>query len=231
MDTRRHEALLERVAAYEQAGWTDKVVDTLVELSEILEREQDVVVCSEVMTRLPRYVDDKRASHALERLSQIMAGTWGPYTEDLRWEVYAAHRLHDCGLLTRVEFAAALECLRESSSDDTQSGASLLRAVVTMGHRDMMSVMTFLSQDSRAPLLPLNCFDPQPEAFELFPEELVKRGAMAFDFLGKSLMVAVLNPYNSDLQQEVCRHSGRDCLFYLCMAGDFDEACNRLSSL
>ena len=86
-----------------------------------------------------------------------------------------------------------------------------------------------MAEDSALPLLPLERFEPQRDAYSLLDIEfLTQRGAIPFDTLAETVLVAVLNPYDQKLQRDVREAVARPCRFYLVRASDYDITLSRI---
>ena len=149
---------------------------------------------------------------------------------DIQAELALAWRLFQAGELTQEEYASVAQDLTELSANDKLVTVSVLHVLQDRGSRNLERIVTFASRDSGLPLIPLNAFEAQPEAVKLLPRDFsVRRGVIAFELLGPDALVAVLNPYNRALRDEVTAMAGRPCHFYLALPVDFDALLERLS--
>jgi hypothetical protein len=163
------------------------------------------------------------------RLTRVTRGHDETFLNDLAEEVRLSLRLLEGGLITRQQHRDALDILNREASETRTAPLSILHILAQIDFSELMNVMTFLSRDSRVPLLPLMRFEPVTSAAALLPVDFAKRrGLLAFDRMADHVMVAILNPYNAAARtaaEAACEHP---CLFYLVLAPDYDEAYRRL---
>ena len=74
----------------------------------------------------------------------------------------------------------------------------------------------YMADAASAPPIPLQAFMPSAMLVRQLPEEIVRvRGAVPFGRLGDTLLVAVLNPLDTEFHAEVERLAGCPCRFFL----------------
>ena len=74
----------------------------------------------------------------------------------------------------------------------------------------------YMADAASAPPIPLQAFMPSAALVKQLPEEIVRvRGAVPFGRLGDTLLVAVLNPLDTEFHAEVERLAGCPCRFFL----------------
>ncbi len=74
----------------------------------------------------------------------------------------------------------------------------------------------YMADAASAPPIPLQAFMPSAALVKQLPEEIVRvRGAVPFGRLGDTLLVAVLNPLDTEFHAEVERLTGGPCRFFL----------------
>ena len=74
----------------------------------------------------------------------------------------------------------------------------------------------YMADAASAPPIPLQAFMPPLSLVKQLPEEIVRvRGAVPFGRLGDTLLVAVLNPLDTEFHAEVERLAGCPCRFFL----------------
>ena len=85
-------------------------------------------------------------------------------------------------------------------------------------------VIAFLAKDSGTPFIHLSNYEVQQETFSLLPLDfMVQQGAMVFEKMSDDLLVALLNPYNTELKKEVEGFTKRTCHFYLVDPEQYDK--------
>jgi len=95
----------------------------------------------------------------------------------------------------------------------------LVSALATLedGHSDKVEIaMAFLADAGGTPPIPLESFEAQPALLHLLPEPFVRvHGAVPFAAIGKTVLVALLDPFDDALRREVEARAGRPCHFFL----------------
>jgi len=140
-------------------------------------------------------------------------------------------KLVEAGLLTeKVGYAVAADMVM-GPDDGRKRPRSVLHSLRQHGIRNLVDIALFLARDSGVPMLPLAQFTPQRSCFTAVGRSPGDNAAaLPFDELGESLLVAVLNPYDRDLQQRVMAAAGRPCVFYLVLPSHYDEALNMIGN-
>lgn len=137
-------------------------------------------------------------------------------------EAFVLKRLLDGGLITADSRASLVEMLALPGT------RSALHAVAADSTGDMQDILAFLSRDSLMPLAPLTSFQVQKPAFDRTGAQLARRGALAFETMESDLLVAVLNPYDVELQEDVRRVAACRCMFFLVDPSDYDRGLKSL---
>jgi hypothetical protein len=140
-------------------------------------------------------------------------------------ELSLAWNLMESGELTQDEYTSIVQDLSEmSGSDHSESTVSVLHVLEARTFKSLEKIVGALVRDCGTPFVSLACFEFQYTAMALLPVPFsTHRGALVFETLGKDALVAVLNPYDTQLRLDVEYLSGRKCHFYLVMASDFDR--------
>ena len=91
------------------------------------------------------------------------------------------------------------------------------------------SVAAYLADTAGTPPIPLEAFDLQGEFPRMLPDLMVRiRGVMPFAKLGDTLLVAVLDPLDTTLKQEIEAALNRPCRFYLAHPRTMEEILDKL---
>lgn len=144
-------------------------------------------------------------------------------------EIDLAWKILEQGHLTQEEYNSLVKDLTEMSATKRMETVSVLHALEGSHHKNLESILDWMSQTSHTPCISLACFAMRAELLPLLPEEfIVYRGALPFEIMGRELLVGVLNPFNQKLRTEVANITGRPCHFYLVRASEFEEARKRL---
>jgi hypothetical protein len=78
------------------------------------------------------------------------------------------------------------------------------------------ALMEAMQKDSEIPAIPVELFDIAPAAAKLLPLVFIQvKGVVPFAVMGGEALVALMNPFNQKLQEEIKRLAGRPCHFYL----------------
>ncbi len=139
---------------------------------------------------------------------------------------YVALKLLQGEVLSAAEYILLLERLGHVLADKRDDHVvSILHLLREKGAASVEKALVFMTRDTGVPLLPLSRFWPQAQAYRVLPGDYaVARGAFAFDQIEDALLIALLNPYDKALQQEVQWQEDQKCLFYLVAPDDYDGA-------
>ncbi|MDD2454954.1 MAG: hypothetical protein PHG96_04585 [Kiritimatiellae bacterium] len=90
-------------------------------------------------------------------------------------------------------------------------------ALLDEQHPEMTeALMESMQRDSEIPAIPVELFDLMPAATKLLPHVFIQvKGAVPFAVMGGEALVALMNPFNQKLQEEIAALAGRPCHFYL----------------
>lgn len=121
---------------------------------------------------------------------------------------------HEC--LPKEVCMDVLHVLAERPMTDTPMLISAL-ALLDEQHPEMTGqVMEAMQRISNVPPLPLELFDVQPAAAGLLARSFIQiKGVLPFALFGDEVLVALLNPMNKALQEEVSSRIGKPCHFFM----------------
>lgn len=226
--------------AYEQIGDLARARDYLVRLAKVVLREEDREGAELAREHLSRYPSEPSAAETVQildvflsrpvsdRAASIASGGASVVSrrqDVLRREMDFAWELLQENDLSQDEYAAIIQDLSELLASERVRTISVLHAVQDRNWPNLDRILVNSAKRGDLPLLPLSAFDPQYDAFQRMPLDLmIQRGALPFEQLGTDLLVALLNPSNRELRQEVEGQTGRHCHFYLTPPADFDAA-------
>ncbi len=223
--------------AFERLGDRVKSAHYLLRLVDIVTNEADIQIAPGLIERLETFGRDEAMVQARKRLENMLArdaaarlaADKNPTTvrkaADITHEVALAWELLQESRLTQAEYSAVVQDLSENSSKRIDVPVSVLHALADRQFKGIDKVMAYLCRLTGCPLIPLASFELASESFMLLPVDLMtRRGALVFDIMGHDALVAVLNPIDKDLQEDVKRVLKRKCHFYLCSAADYDAA-------
>jgi hypothetical protein len=147
------------------------------------------------------------------------------YKFDLASELVLVHRLQKARMLTTEDYNVVINDLCSYSSVMLDAPSTVSHILHDRGLVSYEKAMEFISEDSNLPMVSLKCFEMRKEAFSLLHMEFMKyRAALVFDIMEGEALVAILNPYNKRLQQDVGMLTNTRCHFYLVKAEDYDAA-------
>jgi hypothetical protein len=151
---------------------------------------------------------------------------------DISEEIDLAWHLLEQKQITEEDYKSLVEDLTEMSTSQTGGIVSVLHALESRQDKALDSLLMFCAAQARTPYVNLSDFAMRAELVPLLPEAFIqRRGAMVFDVLGRELLVAVLNPFNTGLREEIERRTGFPCHYFLTRASEFDLAASRLKTI
>lgn len=138
-------------------------------------------------------------------------------------EMALAWELFQDGHISQDEYSNVLHDLTEMSSRQMGVPVTVLHILHDRQFGKMERLMTHLCQKYEMPIMMLSRFEGDEETGAVLPLEFVSRnGAVPFAQVGGDLLVAVLNPLDKELLDEVQQLSGRRCHPYLVMPDEYD---------
>jgi len=227
--------------AYEQLGDIVKALDYYVRLGAVLLSEDDKAATPHVLEKLQSLgAKDTAAQKMAEKLSRLVTPDEAELSEelaetkkrvgafrrtaDITAELALAWNLVQAGELTQDEYSSVVNDLTESSSRINQVPVTVLHVLRDRTFNNYEKILSFLSQNSGLPIIPLASFELQKDANSLLSEDImVHRGAIVYELMGKDALVAILNPYDTELRKEVESITNRTCHFYIVGADDYDK--------
>jgi hypothetical protein len=141
---------------------------------------------------------------------------------DLIPEILLAHHLQRFHSISKAEYLDILHDLCWYSAKAPLAPRCVLYVLEdrAMPHRE--SAIEFLAHDSGVPYIDLRLVDPDPEMAALLPPDFLRhRGAFAFAHVAGEPLVAMLNPYNLQLREDVGRLINAPLHFYFCSADGY----------
>ncbi len=241
-------ALEAAIFAGQAAGEREKALVYRLRLVDILLEEGDESSLKEHVAAL-REDPDPRASEWIEKydlgssskktaqaeeaaeapLQEKAAAPIYTETKNIAEEIDLAWKLLENEEITREEYAEMVRNLTEMLASEDGGTVTALHSLEASNHRKLEQILSFLSQSSRTPYISLSSFTIRPEMASILPDDFItNRGAIAFDTIGRELMIAILNPFSRSLRTDVKNVSGAHCHFYLTRASEFDDAHQRL---
>lgn len=207
--------------AYAQVGDRSRALSYLMRLGRVVLKEGDAEaapgIASKLLTLGHGVAEAEELAAKLRELAAPRAEE-GPKRRvpDISAELNLAWRLVQAGLLSQEEYAAVANDLTEASMQTEAAPLSTLHLLAERGSKNMEQIMEFVASASGMPVIPLNQFDPYREAYSLLPLDFsLRSGAVVFERLDSDALVAVLNPFNAELQAQIQKTIGAPCHFFL----------------
>ena len=240
-------ALETLIDAYEQVNDKKKALEYVIRLAEVIDEDRDTETAPRLIEKL-RFlgVSDPSAKQILERLQKLVAPTQQPPAPsplarktpvvkrkviDVTAEMALAWNLVQAGELTQEDYSNVVHDLTESSSKNVEVPVSVLHVLHDRTFKNLDKVLTFLSSQSGLPIISLSNFEVPKDTFKLLPEEfMMHRGAIVFELMGRDALVAILNPYDTELRKDVESITGRACHFYMVSAESYDNCLGAIRS-
>ena len=231
--------------AHEQLGDTDRAHGYLVRIANVIAEEGDVdagrLLLGSIEALMDKRSDAKQAAQKLrsllpeDELAQrptVKGKVETKRTGDITAEMTLAWNLHQSGELNQNDYSQVVADLSENSSKSLNVPVSVLHVLTDRGATNVEKILSFLARDSGFPIITLQSFELQLEACALLPLPFMQSsGAIPFECMGQDVLIAVLNPYNTALQEEVKETIGRRCHFYLLPASEYDAALEKIEAM
>lgn len=236
------------IMAAEQCGEVEKALGHRMRLAELMLEQGDLDGAQPHLDIL-RAAQDPRARSWIAAHDMNARGAAGTLTGepevilgepvktphfavDISAEIDLAWKIMEQELITQEEYASLVRDLTEMSAGKQTATVSLLHALEGSHHKGLENILAWMAQAARTPYISLACYAMRQELRKILPDDfIVHHGALAFDTMGRELLVAMLNPFNEGLRALVQKTAGRTCHFYLARASEFEEAHKRLRDL
>ena len=177
------------------------------------------------------------AEQAYERLSHMIAedsGAFDPNTvhldqrklnmTDLIPEILLAQHMVRNRALSDAEYRLLIQDLCWCDAKEQTDPRTCL---YVLHHRELPHegrAIEFLAHDSAIPFVDLKLVEPDPDLLEILPREhCIRRAAVVFGEVGGEPMVALLNPFNLQLREDIGRQLDCDPHFYLTNAEGYNH--------
>jgi hypothetical protein len=228
--------------AYEQTGRQDKARAAWKQLAQGVLRARDDDQARSVRPRLEPYLGDPDLAKLATRLDALLGESPALSSESpiMRLggtrpaapaavmepaqlhmaaafeEVNLAWLLHEKGFLDATEYESLTVELTEGSTDVPKEPVSALCGLQRL-HPDACDAAVLVLADMFAIVpLRLDAFEIDPAVLAVLPAVFVRiKGTIPFAKLGRTLLVALLNPADRKLRAEVEALAGMPCTFYL----------------
>ena len=213
--------------AYCKRGDAKNALHYLEHLIQVLLKENEREVAAQLHKKLTALAVDMPEFVAfaarLEPLLDIMespSGITAPadtkmaprLQSDIQAELTLAWKLFQAEELSQEDYSQVVQDLTEVSVRGADVPVSVLHALHDRSFKNIDKIMAYLSKQSGKPIISLSNFEIPRDVFTLLPLNFMSHwGAMVFDVLGPDLLVAILDPFDQVLQQEVASLTGKVC--------------------
>ncbi|MBI2441872.1 MAG: hypothetical protein HYV35_10940 [Lentisphaerae bacterium] len=228
-------------SAYEKVGDHTRAKTYTLRLARVLADGTDEDTIAELLGRIRQFDgNESEVRAALSHLENLKPGKVMALVEDekdllarraanIASEIAMAWNLLQANKLSQEDYAQVVHDLSENSARTLEVPTSTLHVLHDRNHPALNDVMVFVSAACSLPIISLANFDIPPATAALLPMEFcIKRGALAFELMGNDVLVAVLNPYDTQLNQDLEDLTGKTCHRYLVTPADFDAALEKL---
>ncbi|MEX2606309.1 MAG: hypothetical protein WD708_03105 [Kiritimatiellia bacterium] len=177
------------------------------------------------------------AQSAYERIGQIISQDDGKldantlyldqrklYQVDLIPEILLANHLHRSRIISHQEYHMSIQDLCWFTSLAPQAPRSCLYVLEDRGLPHCHKAIEFLAHDAATPYIDLKLITIKPEFLDVLPSDYCRRrAACVFGEVGGEPLVAVLNPFNLQLMEDVSRIIESTPHVYLTSAKGYQE--------
>ena len=230
--------------AHSRAGNRKQAEDYLLRLAACVIEEEDIQGAAFALERIHTLGSKAAAVADLEKKLEVLAARQGPATTaapaeharrraiDITAELTLAWDLVQAGELTEDDYANVVHDLSENLSKNVAVPVTVVHALHDRGFKALERILCYLSVRSGLPLINVARFEVQREAGTLLSLDYMRRrGAIVFDLMNKDALVAVLNPLDKELLEDVRKQTGRNCNFYVVSPESYDACLASITKL
>ncbi len=232
------------VSAYEKVGDHTRAQAYTLRLAKVLIEEEDEDGISDLLVKIKQFdrndPEVKATISSLENLKpeKVMAVVRDDMDQlsrrstNIAGEISMAWNLLQAGKLNQEDYARVVHDLSENSARALDIPVSTLHVLQDRNHPGFNDIIEFVASACSLPLLSLSSFDLQPATTAQLPLEFcIQRGVIAFEHMGNDLLVAILNPYDTQLARDMEDLTGKTCHRYLVTPLDFDAALGKIKKM
>jgi tetratricopeptide (TPR) repeat protein len=229
--------------AYEKIGDQAHALHYLARLAEVVAEERDVQSAIPLMEQLQAHadLDIPEVTEAIKTLESITIQKAQPEPEkplpekpkrrptDITHELSLAWELLQSEQISQEDYETIVHDLTESSTRQMDVPITVLHVLMDRHFTNAHRILAHLARTSGMPIISLSKFDVPDMAMRLLPMDVMsKRGAIVFELMHNDALVALLNPYDTALQEEIRMLTDRPCHFYLSDAEEYDAKLNEI---
>ena len=237
-------------AAYQQAGQTDKAVDTAYRLASLLSQQGEWRQVHEISQHILELAPDHPSARLLLesavdtlRLQGVDVDTIAArreseaetrnrmLTTDLSGELELGWFLLQHNQITQEQYEAAVAGLTEKRTKRSPGAClSLLSELSMLPGVDCEKIIGFLAAETMTPYVEVTRFELRSEICGLLPLDDARRlGVLPFESLRREVMTALLNPVDANLRKMLEGYVGRKLHFFLTSPEEFQKAVESLA--
>lgn len=230
--------------AYEKVGDHTRAKAYTLRLVQVLIDEADEDGIGELLGKIRQFdQNDPEVKAAITRLESLKPEKVMALVRDdmdalsrgstnIAVEISMAWKLLQANKLNQEDYAHVVHDLSENSTHTLTVPVSTLHVLQDRNHPGFNDIFVFVASDCNMPILSLANFDIQSATAALLPLEFcIKRGAIVFELMGNDALVAILNPYDTQLPRDLEDLTGKTCHRYLVTPADFDAALDKLKKM
>ena len=239
--------------AYEHVGDRARALDYLLRLAAVVVAEKDGETAPHVLERLAEYGEaDEQVRSMIQQLKALQPEDEqadadsaaepdeqaqpkkpkdAPRAFRVTDELALAWKLLEAGEISQEDYSQLAQDLAELSTDSHMSTVSVLHVLDTKNYAGLERVMGYISRDTKTPIVSVQSFDVSAELAGLLPMTyMVQHGVIIFGSLMDDLLVAIMNPGNQPLRDDVIARTGQHCHFFMTPPHEFDALITSLKS-
>jgi tetratricopeptide (TPR) repeat protein len=230
--------------AYEKVGDHTRAKAYILRLVQVLIDEADEDGIGELLGKIRQFdQNDPEVKAAITRLESLKPEKVMAVVRDdmdqlsrrsanIAGEISMAWNLLQANKLNQEDYTRVVHDLSENSARTLDVPVSTLHVLHECNHPGFNEILVFVSSACNLPIISLANFDIQAATAALLPLEFcIKRGAIVFELMGNDALVAILNPYDTQLPQDLEDLTGKTCHQYLVTPADFDAALGKIKKM
>lgn len=144
----------------------------------------------------------------------------------LKREIQLAWDLLQAGEINQDEYSVLVDDVTQQiTGSNNNRTVSILHSIIDRNIPGFDHIMEFVKKHGNCPYISLAAFDPQKcDLHGVSPAYLLRQGALPFDSIDGELLIAILNPADSELQDSLRKFFGVPCHFYFVSPEEYDLA-------
>lgn len=144
----------------------------------------------------------------------------------LKREIQLAWDLLEAGEINQDEYSLLVDDVTQQiTGTNNNRTVSILHSVVDRNIPGFDRIMEFVRKKGNCPYISLSSFDLQKcDIGDVPPAYLIRQGALPFDSIDGELLIALLNPADTALQEDLRKFLGVPCHFYFVAPEEYDLA-------